>query len=815
MAMQGTWFCEYWTIYGDAVSRKSFGGGVTFCVGHQREIHQLEASGLKQAVVWRTGSQTAYAPSSGLTQVAYITAYFYEESASVQTNLRMATQEIADTGSGAFTAGDGPSLSRMVEVLAIRRKSPIERRGSPASSESLSASTSSVSIRSVSTGSIRASTRFGDNKCEVKVLYEGPPKCPCCKNWVEEYPDDVRVAVDEQPDVKLKALVVRMRKNHGDGKPLVLDSIVVQSPSLKETLGEVFQGYSGITASLKKVVFRSPFRPFYSRWQRFGKILERQKKEDPTSAAVSQLLYDVLYTELHDTMTEIQDLIEHRVITYPLLWTLFEPGKLIVQDCQGEKRFYIFESCSYREYGCMMVTAKFVDWDSHRFGYATQFLEIGGFNGTRNITELELFPAQFLTSREEVEAVAIKRGAKFQALRGFHYMAHEGFAENKSGKQKVDGRIIIDAASFFHANPSKMVNLTPLNNNPVMPEIQVADETHLQSNFPSPPMLHPGVSRPGPGGMHEQHILREIRKRKLETGELPLPTTQKSKTVDDLTREQLLLCSPHVRGYSLKLKNWFEFRVEDVYDIAWNDAAFSSLILPKGLKDLILAFVEGQSSNRVAFDDVIEGKGQGIVMMLVGNPGTGKTLTAEAIADKIRKPLYILSAGELGQDAENVEHRLRSVLTLTEKWNAILLFDECDVLIQERTSRDLAHGEIVAVFLRLLEYYRGILFMTSNRAEMIDRAFHSRIHLTLHYPDLKPTAREHIWRQFASRSQFENRLTDDDIKNLAELPLNGRQIKNVVKIATLLAAQQDMALGMDQIRTVLEATRKVGLRYDV
>ncbi|KAI0525365.1 hypothetical protein F5B22DRAFT_589595 [Xylaria bambusicola] len=719
----------------------------------------------------------------------------------------MATQEIADTGPGALIAGDDPSLSNTIE------ESPIERHGSPDSSESLSASTSSVSIRSVSTGSIRASTPFGDHECEVKVLYEGPPKCPCCKNWVEEYPDDLRIALEEQPDVKLKALVVRMRKNHGDGKPLVLDSVVIQSPSLKETLGEVFQGYSGITASLKKVVFKSPFRPFYSRWQRFGQVLERQKKEDPASAAVSQLLYDVLYAELHDTMTEIRDLIEHRVITYPLLWALFEPGKLVVQDCQGEKRFYIFESCSYKEEGCMILAAKFVDWDSHHFGYATQFLEIRGFNGTRNITELELFPAQFLLSREEIEAVAIRRGAKFQALREFHYMAHSGYVEHKLGKRKVDGRIIIDAVSFFHANPSKRLVLAPLNNDPVMPKIQVADETHLQSNLPGAPIPYPGGSRPS--GMNDQHILREVRKRKLQTGELPLPTTQKRETVADLTQEQLLLCNPYVRGYSLKLKNWFEFRVEDVYDITWNDAAFPSLILPKGLKDLILTFVEGQSLNKVSFDDVIEGKGQGIIMMLVGNPGTGKTLTAEAIADKVRKPLYILSAGELGQDAEDVEDRLRSVLTLTEKWNAILLFDECDVFIQERTTRDLAHNEIVAVFLRLLEYYRGILFMTSNRAETIDRAFHSRIHLTLHYPDLEPTAREHIWRQFTRQSQFENKLSDDYLKHLAKLPLNGRQIKNVVKIATLLAAQQNVALGIDQVQTVLEATKQVSAGYEV
>jgi SpoVK/Ycf46/Vps4 family AAA+-type ATPase len=87
------------------------------------------------------------------------------------------------------------------------------------------------------------------------------------------------------------------------------------------------------------------------------------------------------------------------------------------------------------------------------------------------------------------------------------------------------------------------------------------------------------------------------------------------------------------------------------------------------------------------------------VMLLEGNPGTGKTLTAEAVADRVKRPLYTLSVGELGR-GEDVEERLENVLHLTEKWNAVLLFDECDVLLEERSSSRLEHNGIVAVFLR-------------------------------------------------------------------------------------------------------------------
>lgn len=203
----------------------------------------------------------------------------------------------------------------------------------------------------------------------------------------------------------------------------------------------------------------------------------------------------------------------------------------------------------------------------------------------------------------------------------------------------------------------------------------------------------------------------------------------------NLTPSQLLLCAPTVRGYSLKLQQWGHFDVDDISPITFNDDAFPNLMLPPMYKDLILSFVEAHPSSATPsraggerssasdqqpldddddnddditttkFDDLIEGKGLGVILLLVGNPGTGKTLTAEAVADKVRRPLYVLSAGELGQKVADVERRLRNALELAERWDAVLLFDECDVFLQERSVGaggmwDLARNEVVAVFLR-------------------------------------------------------------------------------------------------------------------
>lgn len=263
------------------------------------------------------------------------------------------------------------------------------------------------------------------SECTIQTLYEGPQECKCCTNWVEEYPGDLRKAVEDKPETKQKALVVRMAKSHEDGKLLVMDSIVVQSPSLKKTLGEVFEGYKGITASLKKLVFKAPFHEFYYRWGRLSEILERQRRDDPVAATYTQLLYDVLGAELADLRLEIVDLLFHGVITYPHLWAIFEPGALIVKKFDDYEQFYIAQNCEYG-LGVLHVNASLIDWDGTRFGYESVTHEINAFSGTQAIEDLVVLPASSHPSRSQAEAKAIARGRQFRELRGVHYKAYSG-----------------------------------------------------------------------------------------------------------------------------------------------------------------------------------------------------------------------------------------------------------------------------------------------------------------------------------------------------------------------------------------------------
>jgi ATPase family associated with various cellular activities (AAA) len=290
---------------------------------------------------------------------------------------------------------------------------------------------------------------------------------------------------------------------------------------------------------------------------------------------------------------------------------------------------------------------------------------------------------------------------------------------------------------------------------------------------------------------------------------------QEPAEVNPLTDEQLILCVPWVRGFVLKEKKWYELAVDSVKEITWNDS-FSNLVLPHQEKELLLAFAQskmntfGNKSTANVFDDFVDGKGRGVIILLSGSPGVGKTLTAESIAEKMKVPLYTLSAGEIGIMPTTVEREIKTALEKCAKWNAILLLDECDVFLECRELNSLKRNELVSIFLRLLEYYEGMMFLTTNRVSTIDPAFESRIDVSINYPDLTAELRLQIWTKFLFRSEQTRSgldLSEEDLPALAKLNLNGRQIKSAIKTAQLLATSKGEKLATTHLDAVLKLHR--------
>ncbi|RYO75025.1 hypothetical protein DL764_010597 [Monosporascus ibericus] len=184
--------------------------------------------------------------------------------------------------------------------------------------------------------------------------------------------------------------------------------------------------------------------------------------------------------------------------------------------------------------------------------------------------------------------------------------------------------------------------------------------------------------------------------------------------------------------------------------------------------------------------DFVEGKGNGLIFLLHGGPGVGKTFTAECIAHSLERPLMVLTTSDIGTFPEAVEKRLARNFKTAKSWNAVLLIDEADVFLAQRSIGDLHRSSLVASFLRALEFYDGILFLTTNRVGTFDDAILSRVHIQLFYPDLDEDQRYKMWMTFinkleADRPSMQIKYALKEYLRSSEIrdfKMNGREIRN-------------------------------------
>lgn len=139
----------------------------------------------------------------------------------------------------------------------------------------------------------------------------------------------------------------------------------------------------------------------------------------------------------------------------------------------------------------------------------------------------------------------------------------------------------------------------------------------------------------------------------------------------------------------------------------WDD-----LQLPDGHKTIIQALINTHFSKDKAKDaqfDLVREKGKGVIVLLHGVPGVGKTATAECVAASQNKPLLPVTCGDLGLKPKEVEATLQTSFQLAQAWDCIMLLDEADIFLAQRTNKDIERNALVSVFLRVLEYYEGVL----------------------------------------------------------------------------------------------------------
>jgi len=223
---------------------------------------------------------------------------------------------------------------------------------------------------------------------------------------------------------------------------------------------------------------------------------------------------------------------------------------------------------------------------------------------------------------------------------------------------------------------------------------------------------------------------------------------------------------------------------------------FDRVVMNKETRKTILSLVRGKEEDldkwgvKTTFQ-----KGTGKTFLAFGPPGAGKTMTGEALAELLERPLYIVDSKDFGTGIESFERGLCEVIEKTERWNSVTVIDEAELILQTREASLLDSSMRVAAVLRNLEkLQKGILWLTTNRPIEIDFAIESRIRAQIYFPFLNARQRRTIWETSLPPhlpvSGLKERLDE-----LAEIPINGREIRNVI----VNAAEQASSEGLKRV----------------
>ncbi|KAK3333062.1 P-loop containing nucleoside triphosphate hydrolase protein, partial [Cercophora scortea] len=539
-------------------------------------------------------------------------------------------------------------------------------------------------------------------------------------------------------------------------------------------------------------------------------------------------------------------------VAFSDLWLLFKPGEFVID--QRERQCYRVISVTsakhqatnpfeqYRnltrfedEETPVRVFCVYVDFDGKRIGPVPKLFTITRFEEEKNATDLEVYPIH-LSDTADLRQKLIDRGKLFLEVAAIKHMHYTG--PTIDARDEVDSQVVVDFEETFTVEEHIKQRWRPdLQRDISMPLILKEKKNTGSCNWLC--CVNENI--------FDDQFADERRNKEFRDSLYPPAWTQsklpsvtifprdlKETTTEEnaVTDEELMIMSYRVFGFVLRSRKWAKLDLTYLRPVQTpqlgdeNDkedttgtgkkkrkkSAFEQLVIPPKHKDMVMSVIAqhfrdksrdkesgATYSNQV---DLVRGKGKGLILLLHGAPGVGKTSTAECVAELFQKPLFQITCGDLGTTAAAVDATLERNFALANKWDCILLLDEADVFLARRNTKDYVRNGLVAVFLRILEYYAGVLFLTTNRIGDFDEAFTSRVHISLHYPALDEQGTWQVFKinleRMSERFAERGRTLDVDTAEIAVFAnkyflqnpnarWNGRQIRNACSTALALA----------------------------
>lgn len=429
-------------------------------------------------------------------------------------------------------------------------------------------------------------------------------------------------------------------------------------------------------------------------------------------------------------------------IRYEDLWYLFKPGDLIYGAWSAKDRSLANWTDIYRVIVTSLTAVSerrgpeglsidpnrawslisdYIDYDGTSYSSVPAQHWLQPFRGKKKVTDLSVFPVSYL-KESSILAQAQADGAAYVNLleRRFGFYSgwtravnpfgprppvpNEAWEKHMRLPEHIEGDILVDYQETFNAIPSWKGFFLPASD----PIERFADfrQVHEEFNFDS--LGWDDTGKTHVFEQYERHLETdgtECKQTRTFLKSNPFGLTETKAGVP--SGLMLALLPKRVFAYAVLQRKFVQVNIEHVRsaDREVGDKAFEKLEINPSYKKLILALVkshfdkietEKRTNVEIETQDLIRGKGKGVVILLHGVPGVGKTATAEALAQKWKKPLFPITCGDLGYTAESLEKSLKEIFRLAHLWGCILLLDEADVFITRRERHDLKRNALVS-----------------------------------------------------------------------------------------------------------------------
>ncbi|KAK7418255.1 hypothetical protein QQX98_004039 [Neonectria punicea] len=476
----------------------------------------------------------------------------------------------------------------------------------------------------------------------------------------------------------------------------------IQSHTLREAFAQLADDLTTIRLSHDPIVIPEPFMEVYHCREKIQKAVE--VAENGRLRAELQLLLNFQDKYMVETTKTIDQFIDNCYIAFEWLWAIFPPGELVViennsasatpiQWCARVKSFeFQALDSGVRVWN---ITVTHTGFNGLRLGKTETCLTFPEFSNNIPISRLPAYPVKYCKDESGLQLEAARRGRNYVAYclasskskkkpigtpmwhAGPIWTERDPGRDDRRGCRIMDspsgtvrGRAIVDFEGFFGQSPTFRERLDSGNR-------QVDDDSSDDSEF----------------RMSYRRERLAFRRTYTDASISQLGTPLDA---DSLLEDDILTCPPLVPIYTFASRQWCLAFIDDLSEIEWNQHIFEQLQIDEKMKEAIQGLVLGYSTHATFFDDFVEGKGQGLVFLLHGPPGCGKTMSAESISESLQKPLYHISGGELGASVESIQDALETAFDRAARWDTILLLDEADAFLARRDGADIERNSLIA-----------------------------------------------------------------------------------------------------------------------